>query len=307
MTQSNTSHASDDVLTDQELAALLAPIPSSLHSPPGPDEPTDEQLAAEAKSHRSCIWEGDTPNAPSLRTRPGGVYQVRFLPFSERQRLFSTSARHTIFRHGLAGCPRCTDPELGGREACPICEAERAEWFPEWLTPKLLFTTWTYVVLLTRNDASRQLTHDPEEIPRVYRLRLELRTWAALRRAERADPLIADLDQGTDFEMRVSHDGLGTLQAIRRGPLQLSTVDYVRRRQLHRIACLLSEPHMWVERHPKEGCRPRCGEQYPVDDQAVLEHCVKYLRAHRDAPGRFTKRFWAELMAGSLPPLERLE
>lgn len=264
---------------------------SRLHRPPAPDD-AENELAdlVWARSNAQSIRDGEQRNARMLQPEPGTTLHLRFLAFGDAQHTCATVARHWIYRGNNVVCPEKTlPPRFGPPGPCPLCAAMLGGQLDSWLKPWLKVQVWAYAVELACNRGDGLVVVDVEAIERPVRLRLELPAKTELYRAAKRDPLIGDVERGTDFELRVLRDNTWHLRALRTGPLQLSAEAHVRRRQLIALERQLGDP------------RPASVlPALPAD----LDHALRHVIAHQNWPSRYHRRFWKDLMTGSLPPLE---
>lgn len=278
-----------------------------LHRPAGVDELTDEEITADVSARVLAIRECEAPNAYTLKPGPNSTLRFRLLQFGNPHRVISLSARHIVFAHGVRGCPKWTQAELGGDKTrrCPLCDALRLQVFSGRLRPVHVTHMWGYVIVLGRGTGPNLDSVDPEFIEKPYRLQFELEAKGQIYRLVKENLLIGDIDQGLELELKVSNRGVWDVRPIQAGPIQLSNIPHVRRRQLHRINRWLGDPHMWTERNPKEGFEPKTSTQHLVASDEQLIKAYQHLLAHQNHPQRWDDQFWSQMMEGSRPDLVR--
>ncbi len=235
-------------------------------------------------------------NIPQLRLEAGQKAQLRLLRFGEQERTLSVISRHLVFDLGRLGCPRRTDAVLGGdrRSPCPLCELLEAGSLPDHLKPGRKTELWAYALVLAIDRGNGWEYADPETQIQPRRLRFEGEAKLSLVHALRADPDLADLELGTNLLVIAEQAHKWQLSRLDRAPLRLSAEPIVRERQLQRLGDRLGEPYLSAH-----------DDGHLVATSEELEAAAAHLKGHQRAPARWSRRFWDELMNGSLPPWER--
>jgi hypothetical protein len=251
----------------------------------------------------AMIREGEASNAPMLKLKCGDAAKVRLLQFGEPARSISVITRHLVYQFGKLGCPKRTDPALGGdkQRSCPLCDLLHTGAYPKHLTPELSIEIWAYVLVLAVKKGGIWQDTDLESVDRPHRLRFEGTSKTRVHVELTKNPLLAHEVDGTNLLIRASSVDNWQLSLLDTAPLQLSKTPHIRENQRQRIARWLGEPHMWRERQVRDGAMAACGDAYPVATEEELDAAAKNLIAHNNAPGRSNSRFWEQIMQASLP------
>lgn len=282
------------------------PLPDDDFVPPQqmPAAEAEDEFADIVLDVPAMIREGEAANAPRLKLRSGQAAKVRLLPFGRPSRSISLIGRHLVYQFGRLGCPGITDAALGGNKErpCPLCGLVRRGDYPRHLRPGPLIEVWAYALVLAVKEGDVWHDTDLETVDRPHRLQFEGTSRTRILAELRNDPLLADEEHGTNLLITVNALGNWQLRLLDRSPLQLSWIPAVRENQLRRIRAWLGEPHMWRGRQANMNDTPACGDAYPVATDKELTAAARHLASHYNAPRRSDRRFWEQLMSGSLPP-----
>jgi hypothetical protein len=239
------------------------------------------------------ISEGLSPNAPRLKLKINQKAVLRLLPFGNPPRPLSLIGKHLVYQLGVVGCPRVTDPALGGNRSteCPLCNMVKADSFPQYLTPALKFEIWAYALVLSIDEGSGWVAADLQTINKPRRLQFLGDSGLSLMLGTNimVSAVSTDnwrLDLGEIMPIRLNSDPLKEMQ------------------QWRQINRLLGEPHMWVERNPRPMYQPQSSEPRPVGSEETLRFAAAYLKAHYQAPKRSEDRFWSDMINLSKPALK---
>lgn len=266
-----------------------------------------EEFADIELSGYNEISGGLIPNAPRLKLNTGNKVVLRLLRFGTPPRSLSLIGKHLVYQLGVFGCPRVTDEALGGDKSveCPLCRIVKAGSFPRYLTPAVKHEIWAYALVLSIDRGSGWEPADLQSVIKPVRLRLEGLSGATLMRSLKSDPQLADLEHGTNLTVTAIAPDNWQLVLADKTPICLNTDRAKEKKQWQKINRLLGEPHMWVERNPKNMSSPQCSDPRPVDSEDRLTFAANYLKARYHAPEKSEDRFWTEMLNLSKPPLHQ--